>query len=641
MSIQKGLDHFVIPWDEVSDSDGTGIVHIAPGCGKEDFSLSKSNEIEVIAPLDEFGNYLDGFDYLTGKNVDDVTPEIFTNLKEKGIVYLIDQIKHRYPVCWRHGTPLVFRLVEEWFISMDEMRYEMMDVVKEINWIPDWGYEREMDWLRNMGDWMISKKRYWGLSLPIWECKSCGNIEVIGGYEELKEKAIKGWDNFKAHTPHKPYIDEVEICCSKCRSAVKRIPDVGNPWLDAGIVPFSTMHYLTDNEYWKQWFPADFITESLPGQFRNWFYSLLAMSTVLEKRAPFKTVLGHALVKDEKGNDMHKSAGNAIWFEDAAEKMGVDVMRWMYTAHNPEHNLNFGYTIANEMRKKLLTLWNMYSFYITYAEIDQFNPYLVDPEKIEYSDLDRWAMAKVHTFLKEAKADYDEFHAERLMRRFEDLLDDLSNWYVRRSRRRFWKSGDDSDKTAAYYTLHCSLRLMISAIAPIMPFIADEIYQNLVSSVNPDAPESIHLTSFPKADESKINTDLLEEIDTIIRIVEMGRAARNKANIRVRQPLSVLQVKVRYPHQKQFVVKLADQIKEELNIKEVQLLDDISSLVNYTVMPNLPVLGKKLGKALGTVRNELANMPVNDVVAAVKARHSLQVAGHTLEADDYYHKRKR
>jgi isoleucyl-tRNA synthetase len=634
LTAQQGVDHFVIAWDEVSDSDGTGIVHIAPGCGKEDFSLSKENKIAVIAPLDEFGNYIEGFDYLTGKNVDDITPEIFANLKEKKIVYLIDQIKHRYPVCWRHGTPLVFRLVEEWFISMDKMRYEMMDVVKEINWIPAWGYEREMDWLRNMGDWMISKKRYWGLSLPIWECKSCGNIEVIGGYDELKKRTVKGWEDFEGHTPHKPQIDALEIKCSKCGTLVKRIPDVGNPWLDAGIVPFSTINYISNRKYWEQWFPADFITESLPGQFRNWFYSLLAMSTVLEKKAPFKTVLGHALVKDEKGDDMHKSAGNAIWFEDAAEKMGVDVMRWMYTAHNPENNLNFGYTVANDVRKKLLTLWNMYSFYITYADIDQFNPYLVDPDKVEYSELDRWALAKVHTFLKEAKADYDEYHAERLMRRFEELLEDISNWYVRRSRRRFWKSGNDSDKTAAYFTLHSCLHLMTSAISPIMPFVTEEIYQNLVRSVNPDAAESIHLTPFPKADEKKIDTGLLEEIDTIIRIVELGRAARNKANIRVRQPLSILQVKVRYPNQKQFVEKLAHQIKEELNIKEVRLLDDIGALVSYTVLPNLPILGKKLGKALGAVRNELAKIPVNELLKTVKEGRSIQIAGFAIEPDE-------
>ncbi|MDZ7796814.1 MAG: class I tRNA ligase family protein [Candidatus Marinimicrobia bacterium] len=374
LSAQKDVDHHVIAWDEVSDSDGTGIVHIAPGCGKEDFALSKENDISIIAPIDEFGNYVEGFDYLTGKNSQETAGEIFNNLKEKGICYKIDQIVHRYPTCWRHGTELVFRLVDEWFISMDELRHEMINVVEQITWIPSWGHDREIDWLRNMGDWMISKKRYWGLSLPLWECSECGNVDVIGGKEELKERAVSGWKEFEGHSPHKPYIDNIEIKCSTCGATVKRVPDVGNPWLDAGIVPFSTMHYISDHDYWKKWFPADFITESLPGQFRNWFYSLLAMSTVLENTAPFKTVLGHALVKDEHGKDMHKSAGNSIWFEEAADHIGVDVMRWMYTAHNPEYNLNFGYSPADEIRKKLLTLWNMYSFYITYADIDGYDP---------------------------------------------------------------------------------------------------------------------------------------------------------------------------------------------------------------------------------------------------------------------------
>ncbi len=330
LTAQKGVRHFVIAWDEVSDSDGTGIVHIAPGCGKEDFALSKENDIAVIAPIDEFGNYLEGFDWLTGKNVQSIAPDIFSSLKEKGILYKRDQITHRYPTCWRHGTELVFRLVDEWFISMDDLRHEIADVVDDIQWIPAWGRERELDWLKNMHDWMISKKRYWGLSLPIWVCDSCGHFEVIGGKEELKERAVKGWEEFEGHSPHKPYIDKVEIACSKCGGVSRRIPDVGNPWLDAGIVPYSTLGYLSNREYWKQWFPADFVTESLPGQFRNWFYSLLAMSTVLEKKAPFKTLLGHALVKDEHGNDMHKSAGNAIWFEDAADKMGVDAVSYTH-----------------------------------------------------------------------------------------------------------------------------------------------------------------------------------------------------------------------------------------------------------------------------------------------------------------------
>ena len=634
LSAQKDVDHFVIAWDEVSDSDGTGIVHIAPGCGKEDFQLSKENDISVIAPIDEFGNYIDGFDWLTGKNSQEVTKEIFDNLKEKGICYKIDQITHRYPTCWRHGSELVFRLVDEWFISMDELRHEMMAVVDQINWIPGWGHDREMDWLRNMGDWMISKKRYWGLSLPIWECKECGNFEVIGGKDELKERAVSGYEEFEGHSPHKPYIDNIGIKCSKCGAETHRIPDVGNPWLDAGIVPYSTMHYITDHEYWKQWFPAEFITESLPGQFRNWFYSLLAMSTVLENTAPFKNVLGHALVKDERGKDMHKSAGNSIPFHEAADQMGVDVMRWMYTAHNPEHNLLFGFGPADELRKKLLTLWNMYSFYITYAEIDNYDP-TKDP--VAYDDLtqlDKWALAKVNDFVKEANKDFSEYHVERLMRKFETLLDEMSNWYVRRSRRRFWKSENDSDKLGAYYTLYTALRTIITAIAPVLPFVTEDIYQNLVLSVDKDAPESVHLQDFPKADEAMIDTDLLAKIDTIIKAVEMGRSARNKANIRTRQPLANMLFKARNAKEKEYITELEDQIKEELNIKKVTLIDSIDEYVSYDAKPNFVTLGKKVGKNMPLIVKGLKEMDGAKVAALVQAGETIAIAGINVSHDD-------
>ncbi|MCK4812862.1 MAG: class I tRNA ligase family protein, partial [Candidatus Marinimicrobia bacterium] len=433
---------------------------------------------------------------------------------------------------------------------------------------------------------------------------------------------------------HKPYIDNIKIKCSKCGAAVERIPDVGNPWLDAAIVPYSTMHYITDNDYWKQWFPAEFITESLPGQFRNWFYSLLAMSTVLENTAPFKTVLGHALVKDEHGNDMHKSAGNSILFEDAADKIGVDVMRWMYTAHNPEYNLNFGFEIADEIRKKLLTLWNMYSFYITYAKIDRYDPTQQQVAYEDLSDLDKWALAKLHAFVKEANADYKSYRVDRFMRKFKVLLDNMSNWYIRRSRRRFWKSENDNDKMGAYYTLYTILRTMITTIAPIVPFVSEAIYQNLVLSVDKDAPESVHLQDFPTEDESKIDHDLLNKIDTIIKAVEMGRSARNKANIRTRQPLANILFKVKHEKEKAYIIELADQIKEELNIKTVTLIDDIDTYVSYEAKPNFTTLGKKIGKQMPQVVQGLKNIDGAVIAAQIQRGESIVIDGITIEPGD-------
>ena len=409
---------------------------------------------------------------------------------------------------------------------------------------------------------------------------------------------------------------------------------MGNPWLDAGIVPYSTMHYITDHEYWKQWFPAEFITESLPGQFRNWFYSLLAMSTVLENTAPFKTVLGHALVKDEHGKDMHKSAGNSIPFHEAADHMGVDVMRWMYTAHNPEHNLLFGYGPADEIRKKLLTLWNMYSFYITYAEIDNYDPTTQKVDVKDLNELDKWALAKVNDFVKEANKDFSEYHVERLMRKFEKLLDEMSNWYVRRSRRRFWKSENDSDKLGAYYTLYTVLRTIITTVAPILPFLTEDIYQNLVLSVDKDAPESVHLQDFPSADEALIDNDLLAKIDTIIKAVEMGRSARNKANIRTRQPLANMLFKARNAKEKAYITELEDQIKEELNIKKVTLIDSIDEYVSYDAKPNFVTLGKKVGKNMPLIVKGLKEMDGAKVAALVQAGETIAIAGINVSHDD-------
>jgi len=355
----------VLDKDLVTAEEGTGIVHIAPGAGQEDFRLAKKENLDLMEVIDEEANYLDGFGQLSGQNAKN-HPEIIINyLKEKdkgSFLFKIEKYKHRYPVCWRCKTELVWRLVEEWYLAMDELRPKMTAITKKINWLPSWGKERELDWLKNMEDWLISKKRYWGLALPIWECP-CGHFEVIGSYQELKEKAIEGWGKFKNHSPHRPWIDEIKIKCPKCGGLASRIKDVGNPWLDAGIVPFSTLNYQTDRKYWSQWFPADFITESLPGQFKNWFYSLIAMSAVLEKTRPFKTVLGHGSVLGEDKQVMHKSLGNSIEFNQGADKIGVDVMRWMFVSQNPEQNLIFGYRQADETRRRFhLLLWNIYNF---------------------------------------------------------------------------------------------------------------------------------------------------------------------------------------------------------------------------------------------------------------------------------------
>jgi len=621
---QANVKHIVIAWEEISATDGTGIVHIAPGCGQEDFDLGKINNLSVLAPLDEFGNYLEGFGWLSGRNVDGVSKDIIKDLETKGIKYRADSYTHRYPICWRHGTELIFRLVDEWFIAMDGARQAMMDVTGKIRWIPDYGLQHELDWLRNMHDWMISKKRYWGLALPIFECQACGEITVIGSREELKEKAVEGWEQFEGHSPHRPWIDYVKIACPKCGAKVSRIPDVGNPWLDAGIVPYSTLHYTTDHAYWEEWFPAEFICESLPGQFRNWFYSLLAMSTVLENRAPFLTILGHALVKDEKGQDMHKSAGNAIWFDEAAEKMGVDVMRWLYADHNPFNNLNFGYNVAQDFRKHLITLWNSYSFFATYAELDGFSPekHKVAPQNL--SELDRWLSARLTQLIRIAREGMDDYNVARVMKGLDDFLEVLSNWYIRRSRRRFWKSANDQDKWSAYQTLYQALKGLILILAPVTPFITEKIYQNLVRELEPSAPESIHLAQYPKV-EAEYDEALMQKIDTVIAIVSIGRAARNKANLKVRQPLARMLVKLPADMVPANLTNLTDQILEELNIKVLEFISDENQFIKFQIKPNFAQLGAKYGRRLGEIQQTLQKLNPAEVARRIEQGGAIEL----------------
>jgi len=590
--------HRVVVWDEVSSTDGTGIVHIAPGCGKEDYALAKEESLPAIAPLDELGDYVEGFGWLTGRNVSGVADDILKDLKERGGLYKKEKILHRYPVCWRCNSELVFRLVDEWFIHMDELRHQIKEVTRKIRWIPSYGMERELDWLDNMHDWCISKKRFWGLALPIYLCE-CGNFEVIGSDDELKERAVEGWEEFEGHSPHRPFIDKVKIACSKCGEKTSRILDVGNPWLDAGIVPYSTLNYRKDRAYWNEWFPPAFITECFPGQFRNWFYSLLAMSTVMENREPFQCVLGHALVKDQNGDEMHKSSGNAIWFEDAADKMGVDVMRWIFACHNPVTNLNFGYKIADDTRRRILTLWNTYSFFVTYANVDNFDPGAPAPTYDERSDLDRWILSRLQSVVAVAYKEYENFSVIVLMRSVERFIDDLSNWYVRRSRRRFWKSESDTDKKAAYATLYESLVTLIKVIAPVTPFFTEEMYQNLVVLGNPDAPESIHLNDFPEVNQDLIDEKLEQEVDSVIKVVAMGRAARNATQLKVRQPLARIIVAAPDKIAMEGVLKGSSQILEELNIKDIDIKEDAGGLLNYSLKANFKALDQSTARRWG------------------------------------------
>ncbi|RLC84812.1 MAG: isoleucine--tRNA ligase, partial [Chloroflexi bacterium] len=625
--------HRVILWDEVGEAEGTGIVHIAPGCGAEDFALSKEYGLPAIAPLDEEGVFLEGFGPFTGVHVSESAERVFENLREKGLLYKVEDYTHRYPVCWRCGTELVFRLVDEWFISMDELRYQIMDVTRQIRWIPSFGLERELDWLRNMHDWMISKKRYWGLALPIWECRNCGHFEVVGDEHELKARAVSGWEEFEGHTPHRPWVDAVRIACPKCGAEVSRIPDVGNPWLDAGIVSFSTLQYRTNQDYWRQWYPADWISESFPGQFRNWFYSLLTMATVLDGTPPFKACFAYATLLAEDGREMHKSWGNAIEFNEAADRMGVDVMRWLYCRQKPEKNLLFGYGRADEVRRQfLLPLWNVYSFFVTYANIDRWEPKAQSPKLKAQTALDRWILARLDQVVARATDCLDNYDAYGATMAVESFLDDLTNWYVRRSRRRFWKSEQDADKNAAYATLYHVLTTLCRLLAPFTPFVTEVMYQNLVRSVDEAAPESVHHTEWPVADEAAVDEDLLARMALARQVVALGRSARNSRGIKLRQPLARALV-----HLEPGVGELDDElvalVRDELNVKRVEFVEDVADLVSYRLLPDNKVLGPRFGRRFPAVRAALAAL---DPVAAVRRLRTglplrLEVEGEEVE----------
>ena len=642
-------DNLILP---ISLDEGTGLVHTAVSAGQEDFKLGKKYKLPMIPVIDDEATYIKGFGFLTGKNAKKHPLLILDYLVKKdkkgeNWVFEIFNYKHRYPACWRCKTELVWKVNDEWYIAMDKpskilkkgkstLREKMVKVAKKINWLPEFGLNRELDWLKNMHDWLISKKnRYWGLSLPIYECKSCKNFEVIGSKEELKKRAVCGWDKFKGHSPHKPHIDEVEILCSKCNKNVKRIDDVGNPWLDAGIIPFSTLvdpdtkkiSYLGDKKYFKKWFPANFITESFPGQFKNWFYSMIAMSTVLENSNSFNTVLGFGTLTDEKGKAMHKSSGNFIEFNKGADSIGVDVMRWMYLRQNPADNLLFGFSKADEVRRQIyLMLWNIFKFYIEYSKLDKVKVNIdlkkQRLEKGKMNILDEWILTKLYLLTDSVKKSLTKYNTKDATLEIEKFINDVSTWYIRRSRERIWiHSNNKNDKKMFYSTFNYVLTNFSVILSPFLPFITEEIYTCLTKF------ESVHLSSWPKFENKSINNNLIKDMDLIRKVTEIGHRKRKELNFKVRQPLS--EVKIVFPKNVKFLIyeneiEYKNIIAQELNVKKVTFsfktnIKDIVIKYNTRLTPSLIKEGKLRDlireiqvnrKKLGTKPNEYVDIEI-------------------------------
>jgi isoleucyl-tRNA synthetase len=619
--------HRVVAWEDVSMEDGTGIVHIAPGCGSEDFELGKREGLPALIPIDESGAFYAEYGWLHGRGASEVARLVIEDLGERGRLVQAGELTHRYPVCWRCGTELVYRLVDEWFIRCDEIREPMIAAAREVVWQPPQYGKRMEDWLRNMGDWCISRKRYWGLPLPFYFCQN-EHMSLISSKEELLERALRGTEDLQEL--HRPWIDEVVIACDECGEEAHRLPDVGDCWLDAGIVPFATMGWrnpkhrsegyaegagvglttadLPSHEEWQRWFPADWISE-MREQIRLWFYSMLFMGVVLEGRAPYKRVLTYEKVNDETGRPMHKSWGNMIEANEALDHMGADVMRWLYAAQPPAQNLNFGYGPANEVKRRLLTLWNTYSFFIGYATIEGFTPtydLLVNgPDTTNARALDNWMLARTQRVIADGRAALDEFDTPRFVRVIEGFVEDVSNWYVRLSRPRFWNADDTADTRVAFETLWYALAQLVRLIAPVMPFLAEDIWSNLVVAVCPDAPDSVHLAAYPTVHDSLGDDALLDRMDAVRTVVELGRSARANANVKTRQPLRSVIVATEDDTARSQVAMHVDIVSSELNVKDVQLATSAEEFAQVEVLPNFKVLGPKVGKSVGEIQQLL------------------------------------
>jgi isoleucyl-tRNA synthetase len=600
LPINADLQHRVIPWSDVGDEDGTGIVHIAPGCGEEDNLLGKEHGLPIIAPLDQYGVYLDGFGWLAGKDVHDVEKPILSALKEKGIFFRSEPYKHRYPHCWRCKEKLVFRVEDEWFIACDEIRPLMKAEVDKVRWIPESVGKRTLDWYNNMGDWCISRKRYWGLPLPFYMCPS-RHLTIVGSKAELRERSSAPDLVDELVELHRPWIDEIRIRCAQCGDPASRITDVGDCWLDAGIVPFSTLKYFEDRAYWDRWFPAEMVCE-MREQVRLWFYSMMFMSVTLIGRAPYTAVFAYEKVFDEKGQPMHKSHGNAIWFDDAVERMGADVMRWLYCAYNPVFNLRFGYGVADEVRRKLLTLWNVYGFFVTYANIDGFDPRtarIAESLGASPNPLDRWILSALNSLVRDFRSKLDAHDVSGAIREADAFVEALSTWYVRRSRRRFWREGNDEDKVFAYRSLYHVLTTYARLLAPVIPFMTEELWGNLVGSLDNPAlgAASVHLNDYPEPQAELIDETGNQRMELVMSAVSLGRAAREKVQIRVRQPLATLWLVPLSGRVPELGEPLLREIAEELNIRNIRTDRKPEEIGTPGVKLNFAILGKRLGAA--------------------------------------------
>ena len=613
--------HFVTCADYVTMSDGTGIVHIAPAFGEDDAQVGRKYDLPFVQFVDGKGNMTEDTPY-AGLFVKDADPKVLVDLDKEGLLFDAPKFEHDYPFCWRCDTPLIYYARESWFIKMTAVKDDLIRNNNTINWIPkSIGKGRFGDWLNNIQDWGISRNRYWGTPLNVWQCEGCGKMECIGSRQELEEKS----GNPEAQTVelHRPYIDAITLTCPDCGKTMKRVPEVIDCWFDSGAMPFAQHHYPFENkELFEKQFPADFISEAVD-QTRGWFYSLLAISTLIFNKAPYKNVIVLGHVQDENGQKMSKSKGNAVDPFDALEKYGADAIRWYFYVNSAPWlpNRFHGKAVVEGQRKFMGTLWNTYAFFVLYANIDDFDATKYTLEYDKLSVMDKWLLSKLNSAIKAVDYDLSNYKIPEAAKALQSFVDDMSNWYVRRSRERFWAKGMEQDKINAYMTLYTALVEICKTAAPMIPFMTEEIYQNLVRSVDESAPESIHLCDFPVVNEAHIDTELEANMDNVLKLVVMGRACRNTANIKNRQPIGQMYVKADFEVPEFY----KDIVKDELNVKNVTFTQDVRDFTSYTFKPQLKTVGPKYGKMLGGIKAALDNLEGNAAMDELNATDALKL----------------
>ena len=599
------FSHKIVPWEDVDNTEGSCVVHIAPGCGAEDFELGLKHNLPQVCPINDQGVLLENTGFLANKKTTDVVELVVDRLKQDNKLLYAHSYKHSYPYCWRCKTDLVYKLISTWYIDMTKIRPQLIKAVDEVEFQPEYAKKRMLDWLNNMGDWNISRSRFYGLPLPFYVCPKCNKVHVIGSIEELKQRAVDPQKVDALPNIHRPWIDDIFIKCD-CGETISRVTEVGDCWLDAGITPFSTKKYFTDRDYFNKNFPSEYVCEMIE-QIKLWFYSLLVMSVVLTGKAPYERIITYQYVKDENGEEFHKSGGNSLQCDDVANKVGADAIRYLYAGANPTNDMRFGYTLIDEARRKMLGYWNAYAFFNTYASIDNPNLNRFTPNSSDLSNTDKWLLQATNEFIEKSKVYYSKYQSYNVVKDFEVLIDNLTNFYIRANRRRFWKGENDTDKLVAYYCLYNSLKQIAKVMAPIIPFMAEHIWQKMVREIEPNEEISVMLSGYAQTITSYQFKEHIDYANITQKVLTLANHLRAENNLKVKQPLAKMYIVSDNKNTLNAINEYKELIKDEINVKEVEVTDNVETFNNYYLALNFKTAGAVLKGDVQKVKAMLEN----------------------------------